>query len=328
MRKIIIALIAATLATASSALAADTASLAWSQSNIQTLRSLDKAGIFRLITGEHADRMFTEKNIWEFGWYDLAGDGNYELVYTGATGPCCIWLRVVSRDAAVASEQSFESAGKLKDTVRDLNGDGKDELIIWKELAKPGTWIPDADTPRRPAVYRLKGGKYVEDSRDFPNYYNGEVLPPLEKRIADLEIQAAAEVPSGSGGFSTQLAVANMEKDKILRVLGRNPAAGLNAAYRWMNSQNEQVLQCAIATFRDIGGHEEEVNESEASYARAVCRRQPGVVMCKDLGQQSGPAPIGESVYSGGGGSAPPPVVHHEVPPGRYAVPIHPDTPQ
>jgi hypothetical protein len=114
-----------------------------------------------------------------------------------------------------------------------------------------------------------------------------------------------------------------MEKDKILRVLGRNPAAGLSAACRWMNSQNEQVLQCAIETFRDIGGHEEEVNESEASYTRAACRRHPGMVMCKGLPEASSPAPARGSASSGGS-SAPPPVVHHEVPPGRYAVPIHP----
>jgi hypothetical protein len=208
MRKFIIAFIAATLATASAALAGSIASLAWNQSNIQTLRTFGKAAIVQFINqwggSEGTPSAMRPQELWEFGWYDLAGDGNYELVERDSEGPCCVSLGIFSKDpAGKVSVQSLQNAGSFRDTVRDLNGDGKDELIIWTELAKPGSWIPDADTPRWPAVYRLKGGKYVEDSRDFPNYYNGEVLPRLEKRIDDLGIKTAAEVPNGSGGFSS-----------------------------------------------------------------------------------------------------------------------------
>lgn len=262
-----IAVIAVALALAGTALAGDVGNLPWNQGNIRTLRSLDKAEIFQLITGGHADRAFTEKNIWEFGWYDLADNGEYELLYTGSTGPCCVWLGILSRNATVASGQAFHNVGTLKDTVRDLKGDGRKELIIWKDLAQPGTWVPAAQTPRWPSVYRLNHGKYVESSRDFPNYYDREVLPALNKQITDLGGQTAAY--QSAPGLQTRLAIAITEKDKILRALGRDPVAGLNHAYRWMSSRNPQVLQCAIAIFQDIGGHQQEVHELETALPAA-----------------------------------------------------------
>jgi hypothetical protein len=63
-----------------------------------------------------------------------------------------------------------------------------------------------------------------------------------------------------------------MERDKILRVLGRDPAAGLRQAYQWMNSDDPQVLQCAIATFADIGGHERELRAANQALKPAIQR--------------------------------------------------------
>ncbi|MGH7778404.1 MAG: hypothetical protein ACREQR_01055 [Candidatus Binataceae bacterium] len=72
--------------------------------------------------------------------------------------------------------------GHLKQMVRDLNGAGRDELIVPTELDwPPGSWTPTPATPSWPAVYHLVHGKYVEDSRDFPDYYDTEILPLLRK---------------------------------------------------------------------------------------------------------------------------------------------------
>src|SRR5216683_7882217 len=115
----------------SAVLAAGVADIPWSESNIATLRSFDKAAIFEFVTGGDHDPGFTEKNIWEFGWYDLAGDGKYELALTQNTGPCCVALILYWQDAPrKVRSQSFQQAGDLNKTIRDLNGDGKDELII------------------------------------------------------------------------------------------------------------------------------------------------------------------------------------------------------
>ena len=147
----------------------------------------------------------------------------------------------------------------LEQMVRDLNGDGSDELIITTSL-DGGSWTPTPATPAWPAIYRLVNGKYVEDSRDFPNYYDTEILRQLDKAIA------AAK----NHGYSDVLAMDLLEKNKILRVLGRNPVAGLNHAYQWMNSDDPILMQCAIATFADVGGHDKEVRTLQKALPGAI----------------------------------------------------------
>jgi hypothetical protein len=124
-------------------------------------------------------------------------------------------------------------------------------------------------TPRWPAVYRLENGKYVETSRDFPNFYDTEVLPQLDKQIT-----AAQQKVDEGRNYQDSVALLTLEKDKILRVLGRDPTAGLQQAYQWMDSGDSQLLQCAIAIFRDIGGHEAEVRTAEQGVQPAIQREQ------------------------------------------------------
>lgn len=259
--------------------------LSWNQSNIKTLRSFDKAAIFRFITGGNPGLGFTEKNIWEYGWYDLAGDGKYELALTFSTGPCCVFLSIYSmRGAGKVNVQTFDGAGQLSDTIRDLNGDGKDELILSKLVVENTGQLKFY----WPAVYRLHKGKYVEASRDFPNYYDDEILPELARRIDETR----AKVAAGKRNFEDTLAGLIMERDQILRVLGRNATAGLNHAYQWLNSDDPYLLQDAVVTFKDVGGHEAEMRAADEKRLRVYCARDPGASMCKQPAAR-GPAAAG-----------------------------------
>jgi len=65
-----------------------------------------------------------------------------------------------------------------------------------------------------------------------------------------------------------------MERDKILRTLGRDPTAGLQQAYQWMNSDDPRLLQAAGATFQDIGGHEQEKHAASEAWMRALDREK------------------------------------------------------
>jgi hypothetical protein len=137
MKRIAIILgVTVALAVEGVAFSADIASLAWNQSNIETLRSFDKAAVFGFITGGHPTFGFTEGDILEFGWFDLAGDRKYELaLITGSR--CCVDLIVYWQDAPDrVRRQSFAGAGKLSSTIRDLNGDGKDKLILDKTVVE------------------------------------------------------------------------------------------------------------------------------------------------------------------------------------------------
>lgn len=304
--------------------AADIDGLAWNQSNIATLRSSSKADVVRMFNEQRSKSRvplppLTEAEIGQFRWVDLAGNGTYQLVTTSSY-PCAKFVEVDDRDASgkIRMVQTIGGWANLKTGISDLNGDGRDELIIAKPLveyscAAVATWT---------AVYRLENGKYVEASRDFPKFYDEQVLPGLEERITDYQSRLGQDCRH-------QIAAASLERDKILRVLGRNPAAGLNQAHQWMNTDDPSLLLDAEVTLKEIGGHQEEARVAELAYTRAECERHPAMVKCRNLpqGWRSESALSGESdrsVEGSCGGAPAPSTVVREVPPGHDALPIHP----
>ena len=205
----------------------------------------------------------------ESGWASVGGGKRDSLVLLDISGRgYSNTLMIYSRDSAgnVNSQEIHGwKMGNFKQMVKDLNGNGEDELIITRELGLGGSWSPLMGMPAWPAVYRRENGRYVEDSRDFPSFYDNEILPRLNQEIGDAEARITREP------FQAEtVAVAEMTRDKILRVLGRNPVAGLNQAYQWMNSDDPTLMQCAIATFGDIGSHEKDVRTLQQALPAAI----------------------------------------------------------
>ncbi len=271
MRKSLISVFAIVIFITTAAFSAELANTQWNQSNIATLRAFDKSSVERFVNDLRGNDPM-HATVGAFGWYDLAGDGHYRLLATeDLSGRAYFdYLAIYEQGSSgnAVLQQWIEGYGfgtDLSKVVYDLAGDGKDELIVPMPLAASGSvWLPVGATPTWPAVYRLENGKYAEASRDFPNFYDKEVLPELDKAIA------AAQ----SRGHQDALALDVLEKNKILRVLGRDPAAGLQQAYHWMNSDDPQELQCAIATFADIGGHEDELQTASAALKPAIQRER------------------------------------------------------
>ena len=54
-----------------------------------------------------------------------------------------------------------------------------------------------------------------------------------------------------------------MCRDKILRVLGRDPNAGLAQAREWMTSPDPVMVDNARVVFQDIGGHDEDARAAK-----------------------------------------------------------------
>lgn len=272
--------LALTLTLTGSAFAADIAAIPWNQSNIAALRSFSKADLLAFFNEERrkagvVPEPLTAAEIGQFEWADLAGNGQYQLVLT-LSEPCSHAVDIEKRDASgkVATAQIIGGFADLKTGIRDLNGDGRNELIIERPLveyscAAIATWT---------AIYRFENGKYVEASRDFPQFYDEQVLPKLEARIADDQSKPAQ-------GYRHLVAAAILARDKILRVLGRNPTAGLNQAHKWMNTDDPYLLLDAKVTLKEIGGHQKEVEAAELAYTRADCERHPAMVKCRKLSQ-------------------------------------------
>jgi len=202
-------------------------------SQANTLRSSDRARIAKFVNANLLPH-WTKVPIYsvvESGGASVGGGKSEFLVLLDISGRGYSNILIICSRGTAGNVQSQVidgwKMGNLKGMVQDLNGDGTDELIIPEEIGPGGVWVPLMDMPSWPAVYRIENGKYVEASRDFPNYYDTEVLPQLDESISDMG-QKASEDSAYMGASARSLA----EKDKILRVLGRNPAAGLQQAYR------------------------------------------------------------------------------------------------
>jgi hypothetical protein len=101
-------------------------------------------------------------------------------------GTCCSSLVIYQQDAnEKLSSQQFKGPGPLRLTIRDVNGDGKQELILPPPLPDPG--VESFGGVREiiwPHVYRLDNRRYIEASNEFASYYEAQVLPPIEQAIS------------------------------------------------------------------------------------------------------------------------------------------------
>jgi hypothetical protein len=174
MKTIILAVaIALTIAQAHLSFADEISSIPWTAANLETLNRSDKSSIEAFVNEPDGGGMHAF--VGAFGWYDLSGDGHYDLVVTeDLSGRAFFdYLAIYGHSNAggvkliqwIEGDQIPSDLGKV---VRDLNGDGKDEFIIPITLVSYTT----ASTITWPAVYRLANGKYVEDSSDFADYYD------------------------------------------------------------------------------------------------------------------------------------------------------------
>lgn len=273
MKKTFIAVVVLILGSVQVVLGADIAEMDWTQSNIDALRSFDKDAVVRLVNqvagNEDPGDAATRDNIGEIAWADLAGDGRVELLVTVA-GSRAFYnsLAVYMQDSSGKVSHHQQLTGwmisDLDKVVRDLDGDRHKELVIPIQFP-PGAYWGAKPMAGWPVVYRLQNGKYVEASRDFPNFYDDEVLPQLQDQIARTHKQIATRLRG-----EAHVAVLEMSRDKILRMLGRDPTAGLAKAREWADSGSPDLVGDAIAVLRDIGGHEDELRAAELTGQRAM----------------------------------------------------------
>ena len=245
------------LALASAAFGAEIADIAWDQSNLETLHSFDAAAVARFLNSGLVERPFlgrpdeengeparvTADEAAEFTWANLSGNNHYQLVVVfpplGSAGVNN--MSIYSRDSSgKISEQEIQgqaihlegwgNRSYIPKVIQDLNGDGKDELVIPVELGySKGTNRPAIIWPQ---VYRLQNGECVEASRDFAKFYDTQVLPILNSAIARARERAARELHDAPGAplkdrmGKKALDTAIITRDKILRVIGRDSKAG------------------------------------------------------------------------------------------------------
>jgi hypothetical protein len=286
MRKITAVLLVTILASAGLPVGVNLSDVPWNQAHIKTLRKIEKAEVIRFFLKQtDPDEILSASDFVEFhfDWYQ-AGDGKYELVVDSDTGPDIANETIFWQDAPgkIRSQDFDSSLIERVDWYKgplfiDLDNDGKTEMISVEGLRYeheivPRKFVPNAECPQ---VYRLRDGKYVEASRDFPHFFDETVLPQLRGAMAekreDLK-KVAIERTNPTSGTNPDddywqdptryLAALTMCTDKIMRVLGRNPNAGITHAREWMSSPDPVLVDDARIVFEDIGGHDREVREA------------------------------------------------------------------
>jgi len=202
-------------------------------------------------------------------------------------------LSIYSRDSSgKVSEQEIQGQAihlegwknrpYIPRVIQDLSGDGKDELVIPQYLGSAG----DSASPSAiwPQVYRLQNGTYVEASRDFAKFYDTQVLPILETGISNARKAAALEArkmpgaPLNDRKAKQWLDAFTVTRDKILRVIGRDPKAGEQQAREWVTGPDPDPL-FAMIVFRDMGDHQEDLQAADRALYREVeaARKAAGI---------------------------------------------------
>ena len=250
----------------------------WTASNAAALRALDRGAIEDFVNRVAGDGV-QHANVGEFVWSDIAGDGRYALVLTAdTTGRLFFDAVYIYRrgDRGKLDVQTILGRGvrDLPEAVRQLDVDHQLELVIPSGLDAQGPGGPLSPTVVWPRVYKLRNGEYVDRSRDFPRFYDSEVLPELDAAIDEARKNVAAEPASAAEAVACfprrRLASLEMAKDKILRVLGRDPTAGVNAARAWVANADPCLLGNAILVLRDVGGHGDDLRAAENAMSQRL----------------------------------------------------------
>jgi len=157
----------------------------------------------------------------DFKWVNLAGGTEYQLAVAvpplGSSGVNS--LIIFNKDFTGQTTANLVSGvGVSTRDIRDLNGDGKKQLIITDgyETGPAGAGV------YWPKVYTYAPGSITDSSKKFEAYYDKEVLPKLSNKIARFEAEAVKKSTTYQESEQQRmLQDAIKERSEILKLLGR-----------------------------------------------------------------------------------------------------------
>ena len=170
---------------------------------------------------------------------DLAGDGSYQLIASiDQSGRMFCNQVVVFRKTHTGFKSAMLETWWLDDVskyVEDLRGNGRKELLVPQSLTfYAGAKCMAAWT----RVFRIIDGSLSDVSSEFPNFYSSRLNELRHNLRKNSEYSVCLEI----------------EADKIKRVMGTVPDAGLAKALAWMKSGDANLRLKAVCVLSDIGG--------------------------------------------------------------------------
>lgn len=122
---------------------------------------------------------------------DLNGDGRKEIIVQSSSGGNC-WSCNPTEIYQVSDHKADLLAAGPIQKLADLNGDGLQELLVtdtrWESYAD----LSHAASPAAVMVYALRNARYVYASRDFAEFYRGEISR-IRASLEEAKAQITAE---------------------------------------------------------------------------------------------------------------------------------------
>ena len=200
-----------------------------------------------------------ETRVCSFRFVDLRHAENLTLLVTRWDGPRggCGGLSIVDRTPAGFQEVSGEGSDyygidDVNRVVRDINGDGKIELVFYNQFTDyegaecAATW---------PVIYGWDGSRYANLSaqRRFRRFYEQEIKR-LQQEVADTRrTESMYKDPNRRGPSSDGARCAEASIAKIQRFLGAAPDTGMADAIRWARSSDRVEREFAAGVLSNIG---------------------------------------------------------------------------
>ncbi len=145
--------------------------------------------------------------------------------------------------------ESFHDSLGSSMSISDLDHDGTLELILPIALE---SYRGASPTPVWTSIYKWEKNGYIEADDRFKDFYSGILLPNVDKKIEELT-RGKSEAEQD---LDERLMSIWVIKDKIIRLLGIDPQAGIQRAIKWTKSPNPKVRENAVITLSDIPGVE------------------------------------------------------------------------
>ena len=105
---------------------------------------------------------------------DINGDGLREIIVQSSSGGNC-WSCNPTEIYQVRNHKADLLAAAPIQKLADLNGDGIQELVVTDARWESYDDLSHAASPGAVMVYAWRNGKYVYASRDFAEFYRGEI---------------------------------------------------------------------------------------------------------------------------------------------------------
>ncbi|HKQ03494.1 MAG TPA: hypothetical protein VJ464_00065 [Blastocatellia bacterium] len=137
---------------------------------------------------------------------DINGDGAKEVIVQSSSGGNC-WSCNPTEIYRVANHKAELIAAGPIQRIADLRGDGMRELIVVDTRWESYDDLSHAASPTALMVYAWRGGRYVYASKDFADFYRGE-MARLRAAIEEATGQISGEEFSDEAYVGLALALA------------------------------------------------------------------------------------------------------------------------